>query len=131
MWLLEVKQFLSLFPRASERQKVSYMMAQMTGDVLQTLGRAQFGSVEDVCKRLRDVYGMPLKELHKLRRQGENESTYEFLIRMSIAVRNECEGVCDPREINEYLMRLLCAKARPEFIDHLFRMLNTYINPVP
>lgn len=130
LWLLEMQQYLTLFPRAPESQKVNFMKSHMTGEVLQLLGRTQFTSVEDVCKRMRDIYGV--QDLRNLRRQAEDEETCEFLIRMSIAVRNRYEGAFGSKDLRDkYLRRLLAGKAKRDFTEKLYNRLDVFYNPVP
>lgn len=134
LWLLEIKQYLTLFPRAPESQKVNFLKAHMTGEVLQVLGRTYLMDVDDVCNRLSNIYGMPplQQDLRNFRRQAEDEETYEFLIRMSIAVRNRYEGVFGSKDLRDkYLRRLLAGKAKRDFTEKLYNRLDAFYDPVP
>lgn len=120
MWLLEMQQNLLLFPpTATEMQKVDFMKAYMTGEVLHVLGGARFASVDDLCKRMRDIYRIR----YRIDPQGEDEPTDQFLIRLSIAVRQKFDKYIEdnPNIIAKNIPKYMFDMGRPDLVRYILQ----------
>lgn len=126
LWLLEMQQNLLLLPPSTtEMQKVDFIKAYMTGEVLHILGRTRFTSVEDICKRMRDIY----RTHYRIYPQGQDEPTDQFLIRLSIAVKQKFGKYKqdDPNVISKRISRYMLEKGQPDLVKFLLKNAADYV----